>query len=209
MADSGRKRQRPIHPVRFMLTEFSTSPRNARSLTVDGNAAENVVIDGIEKELDRLAAVARNGADWQERRAARWAPLYYSFGVVAAILAGVAGATALASTTNRVTAGIIALASAGIGGAATFLNSRNHQQHHRNIAAAWSILYRDVNLIITLELPTVQTAVRQSRHSSVVRRFSRHSSDATQKQVQQLQGRVKELQNREQQLVTDSAQPYP
>jgi hypothetical protein len=189
-----RRRWRLVNPVRFMPAECPSPPRD--------NVARSGTVDAVKELLQRLIAEARERAAWHEKHAARWARAYYTLGIPAAVLAGIAGATALASTTTRVVAGIIALTSAGISAAAIFLDSRNHQQHHRILAAKWSTLERDVNFTVMFDLSTVQTGVRRSieHPSEDVRRLEEH--------MLQLQGCAKELQDREKELLTESARPF-
>jgi hypothetical protein len=190
--DKGRGR-RPVNPKRFVPPESPTPPDYSRSVSVNENVAERAVVDRTKKQLDRIIADARNGASWHEVHQARWALIHYSLGIPASLLAGVAGGAALVSATNRVFAGFVALASAGVGSVAVTLDSRNHQQRHRNLAAGWSALERDVEFIITFELPPVRTAAQQvSEHSS---------SENIQKQLERLQGLVKELVDREKELL--------
>ena len=101
--------------------------------------------------LERLHAEARNGAAWYSLHANRWARIYLTLGLPAAVLAAVAGVTALASTTSRVAAGIIALASAGVSAAAAFLDSRNNQKSCEALAASWSGFGSDVQQILTFD----------------------------------------------------------
>lgn len=96
----------------------------------------NAVVDSAEGVLHRLAAEAENGAAWNATRAARWAGIYLTLGLPAAVLAAVGGATALAATTTRVVGGVIALVSAGASAAAAFLDRRNSQQRFEALAAA-------------------------------------------------------------------------
>ncbi len=65
----------------------------------------------------------------QFEQAKYWRAVNLAVGVPASGLAAVAGATALASTTGRVAAGIIALVAAGLSGVATTLNAaQRHEQ---------------------------------------------------------------------------------
>jgi len=78
----------------------------------------------------------------------RWARAYYLLGLPAAILATIAGAAGLGSTAGRIPAAIIALFSAGLSAAATFLNSNDNKQQSTKISAAWQELADDVRLAI-------------------------------------------------------------
>lgn len=77
-----------------------------------------------------------------------WRRVNLTLGIPASVLAAVAGATALAATTGRVAAGIIALVSAAFGGLLTVINAA----HRMNQAAAAGNAYLEI-----------QTAARQAR----------------------------------------------
>jgi len=62
------------------------------------------------------------------------------------VLAAVAAATGLISTTGRVAAAIIALVASGLTAAATFLNSKDNQNRNNLMSAAWSELADDARL---------------------------------------------------------------
>ncbi|MCW2890431.1 MAG: hypothetical protein JWL58_7293 [Streptosporangiaceae bacterium] len=78
----------------------------------------------------------------------RWGSAYYFLGLPAAVLATIAGATGLASTAGRIPAAIVALVSAGLTAAATFLNSNENKQQSNRLSAAWQELADDVRLAI-------------------------------------------------------------
>jgi len=82
------------------------------------------------------------------RTSKRWGSAYYLFGLPAAVLATIAGATGLASTTGRIAAAIIALIAAGLTTAATFLNSNVNKQHSSELSAGWQGLADDARLAV-------------------------------------------------------------
>lgn len=77
-----------------------------------------------------------------------WGRAYYLLGLPAAVLAAVAGATALISVSGRIPAAIIALVSAGLTAAATFLNSEQNRKKDDELSAAWQGLADDARLTI-------------------------------------------------------------
>lgn len=87
-------------------------------------------------------------AQIQFEQAKRWRGVNLSLGVPASVLAAVSGATALATTTGRIAAGIIALVAAGFGGILTTVNAA----HRMNQASAAANAYLEI-----------QTAARQAR----------------------------------------------
>lgn len=102
----------------------------------------------IDVELGRLEESCRYSAQGQFEQTKLWRTVNYGLGIPASILAGVAGATALASTTGRVTAGILAIAAAALGAILTTINA----SHHVNQASAAANAYLEI-----------QTAARQYR----------------------------------------------
>lgn len=86
---------------------------------------------------------------YDTRRASkRWASAYYFLGLPAAVLATIAGATGLASTAGRIPAAIVALVSAGLSAAATFLNSNVNKEQSSRLSAGWQELADDVRLVV-------------------------------------------------------------
>jgi hypothetical protein len=78
----------------------------------------------------------RWSAQGQLELAKLWRSVNLFVGVPAAFLAAVAGVTALASTTNRIVAGIVALVAAGLGAVAATLDaSKRGRQTLHELAA--------------------------------------------------------------------------
>lgn len=102
----------------------------------------------IGRELERLEESAKFSAQIQFEQAKRWRGVNLSLGLPASVLAAVSGATALAVTTGRIAAGVIALAAAAFGGVLTTVNAAPRMD--RASAAANAYL-------------EIQTAARQTR----------------------------------------------
>jgi hypothetical protein len=119
--------------------------------------------EAVRSELTAIATRATKEAKAMRRWARAWSSLYFIVGLPAAILAAVAGATALASTTGRVAAGIIALISAGLTAAATFLDSATRQTRCENLAAGWDVLASDVELKFLVDCENDEWLMRESR----------------------------------------------
>jgi hypothetical protein len=77
-----------------------------------------------------------------------WGRAYYLLGLPAAVLATIAGAAALVSTTGRITVAVVALVSAGLTTAATFLNSNENRQLYIKFSAAWQQLADDARMTV-------------------------------------------------------------
>src|SRR5688500_16797436 len=102
----------------------------------------------IRDELQRVEESTMWSAQGQFEQAKQWRFVNLAVGVPASALAAVAGSTALASTTGRVWAGIIALTSSAFGAMLTTLNA----SRRANQAGAAANAYLEI-----------QTAARQAR----------------------------------------------
>ncbi|MFI8085293.1 SLATT domain-containing protein [Kitasatospora sp. NPDC086009] len=102
----------------------------------------------IEDELKRLEESAMYSAQMQFELTKHWRGVNLSLGLPAALLAALSGTAALVSTAGRIPAGILALASAGLGAILTTVNA----SHRMNQAAAAANAYLEI-----------QTAARQAR----------------------------------------------
>jgi len=102
----------------------------------------------IESELRRLEESATYSSQMQFEQTKLWRTVNLGLGLPASMLAAVSGATALASTTGRLTAGVLALAAAGFGAVLTTVNA----SHRMNQAASAANAYLEI-----------QTAARQAR----------------------------------------------
>lgn len=117
----------------------------------------------VRSQLFQIVDRAKEEASVERDKAHAWSRLYFLVGLPAAILAAVAGATALASTSGRVAAGIIALVSAGLTAAATFLDSSTRQTSRENLAAGWQVLANDAELKLVVDLENDEWLRRDSR----------------------------------------------
>jgi hypothetical protein len=93
-----------------------------------------------------LEAEAERQSLLYARRARFYSSLYYIFGLPAAILAAIAGATALASTTGRFAAGIIALTSSALSAAVIFLDSGKQRDRAAQARTYWDDLYNEIHV---------------------------------------------------------------
>ena len=90
----------PSHPV-----AQEPGLRQPTQPPADSDRRRSAIGSELQKVLDRAAENAQR----ERRTSSRWSSLYFFVGLPAAILAAIAGATALASTAGRVPAGIIDL----------------------------------------------------------------------------------------------------
>jgi hypothetical protein len=139
-----RRQPKPVRPIRYTYLRRQGA-RAAASVTTPeadqpGTGTRTTSASRAAAELEDLLDEAANAAAYYDILGGRWSQLYLMLGLPAAILAAIAGATALASTTTRVLAGFIALASAGLSAAVAFLNSKANEERYASLGAAWAAL---------------------------------------------------------------------
>jgi len=100
----------------------------------------------IEQALKEIISGSEKASDWHSDRAALYGRAYYALGLPAVVLAALAGATGLASAAGRIPAAIIALVSAALGAAATFLNSAGQRAYHQEMASQWYMIAGEAKL---------------------------------------------------------------
>jgi hypothetical protein len=135
----------------------SRLPDNPPPIVIDRSAAPaEQRRQAVEGRLYQIKVASDEWAYVHQRLAARWGRLYFTLGLPAAVLAAIAGATSLLSTTGRVAAGLIALASSAITGAAAFLDSQSRRAKHLGLAAEWYALGRDAELHLIYDLSNTE-----------------------------------------------------
>jgi hypothetical protein len=100
-------------------------------MLADVEDVEDQPREAMKEELERIEEGAEYSSNSQFEQAKLWRGTNLVLGVPAAVLAAVAGGTALASTAGRVVAGVLALCAAGLGAVMTTLNAaRRAEQAH-------------------------------------------------------------------------------
>jgi hypothetical protein len=139
-----RRNLKPVRPIRYTYLRRQVARAATSAVTPEAGQAEagtrSTSASRAAAELEDLLDEAANAAAYYDILGGRWSQLYLMLGLPAAILAAIAGATALASTTTRVLAGFIALASAGLSAAVAFLNSKANEERYAGLGAAWAAL---------------------------------------------------------------------
>jgi hypothetical protein len=107
----------------------------------------------IRNELSRIEESATFSAQAQFEQAKYWRAVNLTLGVPAAVLAAIAGATALASTTGRVAAGIIALIAAGLSAITTTLNAAQRTEQGQAAGNLYLALQSDARIARETDLP--------------------------------------------------------
>jgi hypothetical protein len=116
----------------------------------------------IADELLRIEEGAEHSSQSQFEQAKLWRGTNLALGVPAAVLAAVAGATALVSTAGRVAAGIIALFAAGLGAVMTTLNAARRAEQAHVSANAYLALRNDARRLRTIDLQSLSS--EDARH---------------------------------------------
>ncbi|TXK40770.1 hypothetical protein [Nonomuraea sp. C10] len=115
-----------------------TQPDAARITFTD--SAEDAQIAHLRQEIARLAEEAYTRAEKARKRAKKWNIIYIVLGLPAAVLAGISGATGLASADARIPAAFLALIAAGLVAAAGFLQGETRVITNRRCRSAWQVL---------------------------------------------------------------------
>ncbi|MCH0538040.1 hypothetical protein I3F58_00375 [Streptomyces sp. MUM 203J] len=89
-------------------------------------------------EVERLRDEAARHRSLSDRRAGRWVKVEIALGFPAALLAGVSGATGLASADARIPAALMALTAAGLAAGAAFLRSDARRRANKRARQAWA-----------------------------------------------------------------------
>lgn len=122
---------------------FSTARRRLKK------RLENAIGEAPSDPLGLLEAIIAesdlNAFDCR-RASVRWGRAFYLLGLPGAVLATLAGATGLATTTGRVPAAVIALVSACLTAAGAFLNSEQNRKKSDDLSAAWQELGDDARI---------------------------------------------------------------
>jgi hypothetical protein len=110
-------------------------------------------IGPISDELERIEESAMLSGQAQFEQAKFWRGVNLVLGVPASALAAVSGATALATTSGRVAAGIVALVSAGLSAIATTLNASQRTEQAQAAGNLYLALQTDTRIARLTDLP--------------------------------------------------------
>ncbi|MFD4947855.1 hypothetical protein ACFWNT_36380 [Streptomyces sp. NPDC058409] len=105
----------------------------------------------LRAEIERLRDEATRQRKLAHRRAEFWAKADIALGFPAALLAGAAGATGMASADARVPAALAALASAGFAAGAGFLRSDARRRANKRARHAWASVEARAMVALTQE----------------------------------------------------------
>ena len=132
---------------------------------------EQDIRDAIARQLSNIVEGVTWSAQGQMEAAKLWRTVNLWVGVPAALLAAVAGVTALASTTGRIAAGIIAVAAAGLGAVAATLNAPKRAELAESAGNKYLAIQQDATIARDVDLPRQGVdEARQALHELAARR---------------------------------------
>lgn len=117
--------------------------------------------EAISRQLSRIEEGVTWSAQGQLEAAKIWRLVNLCVGVPAAFLAAVAGVTALATTTGRTAAGIIALVAAGLAAVAATLDAPNRAESAESAGNRYLALQQDAAIAREVDLATQDIAEAQ------------------------------------------------
>jgi hypothetical protein len=169
-------RRNPIRALRAQLEEQV------------GRSAETVetTMQMLVAECDLRAYEARNASAW-------WGRAYYLLGAPAALLATVAGATALSDAVPSFVISVLALASAGLTTLVTFFNTNSNRDRNLEVSAAWSELADRVR--VNLLNYAAERCVAGAVEAGVHHKYSRVIVDMHARKAMLLRGEIPSAQS--------------
>jgi hypothetical protein len=105
------------------------------------------IVKQLHMEISSVVAEAATEARHAERQVRRWRAVDLGLGLPTAILAAVAGATALTSAAGRIPAAVLAIAAAVLSASSTFLKSEARAADAERRSSAWSLPCADARLV--------------------------------------------------------------
>lgn len=134
--------------------------------------------EAIRQELSRIEESAMFSSQGQFEQAKRWRSLNFLLGVPASVLAAVSGATALASTAGRLTAGVLALAAAALGAVLTTVNAAQRASHSATSANGFLAIQREARQVRLIDLPAQAPQDSRAALADLTRRLGEVESAA-------------------------------
>ncbi len=149
-----------------------------------GRSAETIdaSLQVLVAECDLRAYEWRNASAW-------WGRAYYLLGAPAAILATVAGATALSDAVPAFVISVLALASAGLTTLVTFLNTNANRDRNLALSAAWSALADDVRVRL-LDYAAERCAAGAADEAGTHHKYSRVIVEVNKRKAKLLRGEI-------------------
>lgn len=135
----------------------------------------------VRAEVERVLVEAERRERSAHRRVRLWGVMDIALGFPAAVLAGISGATGLASPDARVPAALLALVSAGLSAGAGFLRSDARRAENRRSRLAWAEVEAGARLLLAQETQLDREAIREALRNllgSRTRAIATHTEDA-------------------------------
>lgn len=110
----------------------------------------------LRDELSRIEESTKWSAQMQFEATKLWRGVNLALGIPASVLAALAGATALATSTGRVAAGIVALSAAGLGAVLTTINAGDRMNRAASAANAYLEIQTAARQLSNIDLPNLE-----------------------------------------------------
>jgi hypothetical protein len=112
-----------------------------------------VVLEGAIEKISKFGKGCARDAQRNERRARFWGGLHLTLGLPSAILAAVAGVSALGDLSGRTLSGVIALAAAALSATTAFLGDTARQRDSDAAATAFRVLATEAKNYVSVDAP--------------------------------------------------------
>jgi hypothetical protein len=132
----------------------------------------------VEIELRRLEESAMYGAQMQFEQSKRWRGVNLWLGLPASVLAAVSGATALAATTGRIVAGVLALVAAAFGGILTTVNASHRTNQAASAANGYVAIQTAARQLRTINLPDMPIEEARGLLAELTARLDKQNESA-------------------------------
>lgn len=127
--------------------------------------------EALRDELLRLEESATYSAQSQFEQSKIWRGTNLVIGGPAAVLAAIAGGTGLASASNRTTAAVMALISAGLGAVVTTLNAASRADRAHTAANSYLSIQTEARQLRNLDLPSMELTDARSKLDELTTRL--------------------------------------
>jgi hypothetical protein len=129
-------------------------------------------------EVEHLEMNAMYSAQGQFEQSKLWRSVNLLLGVPAAALAAAAAGTGLATATNHVIAGVLALVAAGLGAAVTAMGAQRRAAHASESGNAYLALQTEARQLRLIDLENLDPSQVRARLEELTQRYNNINSAA-------------------------------
>lgn len=151
----------------------------ARAYGASVEMHEDSTKEAISRQLSKIEEAVMWSAQGQLEAAKLWRTVNLCVGVPAAILAAIAGVTALVSTTGRIVAGIVAIVAAGLGAVVPSLNAPKRAEVAEAAGDKYLAIQQDAAIARDVDLPGRHVNDSRQILSQLAERQQDVNADAT------------------------------